>query len=120
MNERARFAGHGDKREIKTMPTWFSKNLGDAMFASESMHRIEALFLAAYVQAGRPKAMALFFRHESEGRLHCEVKAYFSPAAAAVARKLGAAPCPLPSPHGLNLSVGAEESWALLFPDRGR
>src|SRR5690554_2966387 len=67
------------------MKPWYFRNLGDAMLAGEALGDIEARFLAAYVKAGRPPGMALFSRHESEGRLHCEVVLYLSPAAAAVA-----------------------------------
>ena len=59
--------------------------------------------------------MAIFIRHESEGRLHCKVNAYFSPAAGAVAEAVGARPCSKPAPDGLGLLAGAKESWALLF-----
>ncbi|MFZ7127137.1 MAG: hypothetical protein ACOWWM_13370 [Desulfobacterales bacterium] len=96
---------------------WHSKNLGDAMFATQQLNEIESLFLSEFMMAGRPKDMALFFRHESEGRLHCEVMTYFSPAAAAVAEKVDAARCPRPSPKGLSLLAGADDCWALLFPE---
>jgi hypothetical protein len=100
------------------MTGWFSKNLGDAMLAGEPLGQVEVLFRASYAKASSPKDMAVFIRHESEGRLHCEVVAYFSPAAAVVAREVDADPCAKPSPDGLSLLAGAEESWAVLFPDR--
>jgi hypothetical protein len=98
---------------------WFSKNLGDAMLAGEPLGRLEELFSSAYVAAGRPQAMAAFIRHESEGRLHCEVKVYFSPAAIVVAREVAAEPCNRPASDGLGLLAGSEESWRTLFPERG-
>ena len=101
------------------MSGWFSKNLGDAMLASEPLARIEELFLAEYSLAASPGDMAVFIRHESEGRLHCEVKAYFSPAAAVVAAAADADPCARPSRDGLSLLAGAKESWSALFPERG-
>ncbi len=97
---------------------WFSKNLGDAMLAGEAINSVEAVFQAAFVQAGCPCEMAVFMRHESEGRLHCEVKTYFSPAAVSVARQLGADPCAKPSPIGLSLLGGSEDSSLLLFPQQ--
>jgi hypothetical protein len=100
------------------MSGWFSKNLGDAMLASEPLARIEELFLPEYAKAGSPKDMAAFIRHESEGRLHCEVKIYFSPAAAVVAGAIDADPCARPSLDGLSLLAGAKESWLVLFPER--
>lgn len=97
------------------MSTWFTANLGDAMWAEESLDQIKALFLSASEDANRPQEMAVFVRHESEGRLHCEVRAYFSPAAVAVAKAVGATPCPKPFPDGLGLLAGMKESWTLLF-----
>lgn len=96
---------------------WFSKNLGDAMLAGAELNSIEEQFKAAFTQVDRPGAMAVFMRHESEGRLHCEVKIYFSPAAAAVASAVGAEPCTKPSPVGLDLLAGAEAARQALFPD---
>lgn len=100
------------------MSVWFTKNLGDAMLAQEPLDRIHQLFLPAYEQADGSKEMAVFIRHESEGRLHCEVKAYFSPASVVVARAVDAEPCARPSPNGLSLLVGSEDSWPALFPER--
>ena len=97
---------------------WFSKNLGDAMWSWESLSQIEEVFTSAYTQADNPEEMALFTRHESEGRLHCEVVAYFSPASVAIAKEFDAVPCARPSPHGLALLVGSENFWLELFPER--
>ena len=99
------------------MSHWFAKSLGDALLAGESLSRIEEVFRAEYERAGRPTDMAVFVRHESEGRLHCEVRAYFSPAAAGVARAVDAVPCHRPVPEGLDLLAGAPDSWRALFPD---
>jgi hypothetical protein len=44
--------------------------------------------------------------------------AYFSPTAAAVARRVDAEPCERPSPGGLSLLAGSEDAWLALFPDR--
>jgi hypothetical protein len=100
------------------MSGWFSKSLGDAMLAGEVLEHIESLFRAECAKAGPSSEMAIFIRHESEGRLHCEVKAYFAPASAAVAREVDADPCERPSPQGLSLLVGGEDVWAVLFPER--
>ena len=99
------------------MGVWFTKNLGDAMMASEGLDRIESLFRASY-RTGSPQDAGIFTRHESEGRLHCEVRAYFSPATATLAKGLGATPCEKPSPNGLGLLVGDEACWPSLFPER--
>ena len=101
------------------MSTWFTVNLGDAMLAGEALEHIKALFLAEYGKAGRPKDMAVFFRHESDGRLHCEVKVYFSPATLLVAKAVAASPCTKPSSDGLGLLAGPDEAWSAFFPGNG-
>ena len=100
------------------MTGWFSKSLGDALFAGEPLEHIGALFRSAHAQGGSSPSMAVFVRHESEGRLHCEVRAYFSPAAADVARAVEAVSCDRPAPDGLTLLAGLPEAWRALFPDR--
>lgn len=100
------------------MNCWFASNLGDAMLAGESLEHIKELFLAVNESGNSSKEQALFIRHESEGRLHCEVKVYFSPAAAFVAKAVNALPCNKPCPDGLSLLAGSEESWSILFPKR--
>lgn len=102
------------------MSAWFTKNLGDAMLAGEALTQLEALFVSAYGQSGSSSETAIFVRHESEGHLHCEVKTYFSPAAALVANKVDADPCARPSRDGLSLLIGPEDSWQALFPERDR
>ncbi|QKQ27661.1 hypothetical protein [Candidatus Reidiella endopervernicosa] len=101
------------------MDSWFSMSLGDAMLVGAALDRLEALFLSEFEKSGAPEAMALFVRHESEGRLHCEVVVYFSPAAFSVAEAVGAAPCGKPVYQGLSLLAGSEGAWAVLFPERG-
>lgn len=95
---------------------WYALNLGDGVTALEPLSDLESRFRAAFEQTGRPKDMAVFTRHESEGRLHCEFMVYFSPAARAVGLALDAKPCGRPSPRGLSLLAGSAESWPLLFP----
>ena len=99
------------------MNTWYSKNLGNAMLSFESQEQLEYSFLSEVSKIGNHDNLALFIRHESEGRLHCEVVAYFSPASGEIAKALGAKPCKMPSPNGLNLLIGTEETWSMLFPD---
>lgn len=100
------------------MRNWFSKNLGDAMLADEPLERLKETFLSLHANAGKPDEMAVFIRHESEGRLHCELKAYFSPASIELAQAFDAEPCEKPSANGLSLLAGSEDSWLLLFPER--
>lgn len=99
------------------MDYWYTLNLGDAMLAVAPSEEVEQLFMKAFLAAGRPSAMAVFTRHESEGRLHCEVIAYFSPASGSVAEALGAAPCPKPARADLGLLAGSPDAWAMLFPE---
>ena len=90
------------------------------MLAGDQQERIKQLLLSAYSEADSPKEMAAFIRHESEGRLHCEVKIYFSPMSIAVAREVNAEPCEKPSPDGLSMLAGSQDSWMALFPERTR
>ncbi len=90
------------------------------MLACDQQDRIKQLLLLAYAHAGRPKEMAAFIRHESEGRLHCEVKIYFSPMFVNVAREIDAEPCEKPSADGLSMFAGSQDSWQVLFPEHTR
>jgi hypothetical protein len=60
--------------------------------------------------------MAVFNYFDSEGRLQCDVTAYFSPACVELARKFGAKPCNQPPRSGLGLLAGDESAWNELFP----
>ncbi len=102
------------------MELWYSKELGDGMMASMPSDEIREAFLKSFIAAGRPVNMAVFTRYESEGRLHCEATAYFSPAAADVAKVFDAEPCEKPSRAGLGLLAGDERSWPALFPESFR
>jgi hypothetical protein len=102
-----------------SMNCWFTGNLGDAILAGESLAQIKELFLAEYQTNNNSNEQALFIRHESEGRLHCELKVYFSPATIIVAKTINATPCNKPCPNGLSLLAGSKESWSILFPEKG-
>jgi len=97
------------------MEAWYSTSLGDGMTFDSA--EIEESFARAFAAAGGPPAMAVFTRPESEGRLHCEVIAYFSPAAREVAIAFDAKPCVKPVRAGLNLLAGDEHAWSELFPE---
>ncbi|HLO30854.1 MAG TPA: hypothetical protein VK249_17040 [Anaerolineales bacterium] len=99
------------------MEPWYSVSLGDGIMAATPSAEIEEAFLQAFAAGGRPLDMAVFTRPESEGRLHCEVIAYFSPAAAQVAQEFDAEPCAKPERAGLGLLAGDEHSWSVLFPE---
>jgi len=99
------------------MESWYSIGLGDGIIAATPAADIEKLFLQLFTAAGKPSDMAVFTRAESEGRLHCEVIAYFSPAAFDVAKAFDAQPCERPAQAGLGLLVGDQHSWSVLFPE---
>jgi hypothetical protein len=101
------------------MKPWYSVSLGDGIMAVTPSSEIEAIFAQLFVAAGRPPDMAVFTRPESEGRLHCEVIAYFSPAAQGVAKAFDADPCERPSISGLGLLAGDSACWSVLFPETG-
>jgi hypothetical protein len=97
------------------MDAWYTKGLGDGMTASLPSEEIQEAFLRSFQAAGGPPEMAVFTRLESEGRLHCEVMAYFSPAAKDVAKAFEAQPCEKPSRMGLDLLAGDRHVWSVLF-----
>jgi hypothetical protein len=99
------------------MDTWYSTKLGDGMMAGIPSDEIEKAFQQLFDAAGKPLDMAVFTRPESEGRLHCEVIAHFSPAAKDIAKAFDARPCEKPSRAGLGLLTGDERSWSVLFPE---
>ena len=101
------------------MNNWYSLSLGDGIMAGMPSVEIEEAFQQAFTAAGKPLEMAVFTRAESEGRLHCEVIAYFSPAARDVAEEFDAEPCEKPARPGLGLLAGDERAWSLLFPKGG-
>ena len=99
------------------MNTWYSVSLGDGIMSGIPSAEIEELFQPLYVAAGQPINMAVFTRSESEGRLHCEVIAYFSPAASELAQAFDAEPCLTPVRSGLGLLAGDPACWSVLFPN---
>jgi hypothetical protein len=99
------------------MHEWYCVSLGDGVLAFEPKEALRAQFAASFPPPGPPAGAAVFTRHELEGRLQCEVIAYFSPAAAALARAAGARPCERPGTEDLDLLAGDPACWAALFPD---
>jgi hypothetical protein len=102
---------------MKFVNTWYSLSLGDGMMADGPSEQILQAFGPLFDAAGKPAEMAVFTRAESEGRLHCEVIAYFSPASAKIAEEFEAEPCEKPARSGLGLLAGDPRCWSLLFPE---
>ena len=94
---------------------WFCLNLGDASLADAALDEIQHRLTLEFDQLIDQSDCAVFLRHESEGRLHCELKIYFSPATEVLAKALGARVCAKPGNSGLSLLAGSEKSWTLLF-----
>jgi len=103
----------------RCMRSWYCLSLGDGMTAPLPSDEIAAAFEQVYAAAGRPPEMAVFTRPESEGRLHCEVMAYFSPSAGEIAESFDAEPCDPPVSSGLKLLAGDPQSWSVLFQEGG-
>ena len=82
--------------------------------AHVELSEIESAVLAAQRDQPEKSGLAVFTRHDSEGRLQCAVTAYFSPAAAALANRFQAVPCRSPVRDGLTLLCGDPEAWILL------
>ena len=98
---------------------WYSVSLGDGMWAPVLFAQIEEIFGAQFDAAGKPVEMAVFTRSETEGRLHCEVIAYFTPASSELAKAFAAEPCEKPAREGLGLLAGDPRCWEVIFPERG-
>src|SRR5687768_9374546 len=97
----------------KQMETWYSLSLGDGMTSGIASSEIENSFARLFDAAGRSADVAVFTRPESEGRLHCEVIAYFSPAAGVLAQACDAEPCARPARPGLGLLAGDDSAWSV-------
>jgi hypothetical protein len=98
------------------MNPWHSKSLGDAIAASIDLAEIEQAFALLFEAQGRPAEMAVFTRQEP-GVMHCEVTAYFSPAATKIAQAFLAQPCNSPEIGGLTLWAGSPACWQTLFQE---
>lgn len=97
---------------------WHSLDLGDAIMANEPMEQIRKAFEEIVSQNSISPDAAIFTRNDSEGRLHCQVTAYFSPAANQIAKLFDAIPCQKPSRDNLDLLAGRETCWEVLFPEK--
>lgn len=99
------------------MNTWYTKDLGDAIYGGDGVLHETLLprFQHIFLGAGEPADMAVFTRLESEGRMHCALVVYFSPAAHEAARVMDAAPCEKPARPGLDLFAGDLRCWSVLF-----
>jgi hypothetical protein len=98
---------------------WHRLSLGDATLAADDLSKIETEAKAFFEQAGNPSDMALFVRHESEQRLHCELVVYYSPKAFPLAKVSTASPWAMPCPVGLSMLAGKTIGWQLMFPNYG-
>ncbi len=97
---------------------WYTKEIGDGITASISSDEIKGAFSRVFQTEGTSPDVAVFTRLESEGRLHCEVIAYFSPAASDLAKAFDAEPCEKPSRTGLDLIAGDQQAWSVLFGEK--
>jgi hypothetical protein len=90
--------------------TWYTLPLGDALTAQVTLAEIREAFGAALQGLD-----AAVFTRQVSGPLHCEVTAYFSPAAAGLARQCDATPCAPPGRRGLELLAGPPDCVSRLF-----
>jgi hypothetical protein len=95
--------------------TWFSKEMGNAMYAEAPQYDIQKAFLPLFVAAGQPDDMAVFSVFDVHSSC---VTLYFSPAAATLAQMFGAVACDAPSPYSrdFGMLVGEHGAWEALFP----
>ena len=97
---------------------WTALVLGDAQTSFLDCRDIAETGEEFFEAAGRPPAMAVFARNDSEGRLHCEVTVYFSPAAHDLAKRYQAKACERPAPGALDLLAGDPACWETLFEEK--
>lgn len=86
------------------------------MWADEAVENVKELFQAEFDSKGQPEEMALFVRHESDGRLHCQLMLYLPPNLKGLAGQIEAISCPVPLADDLSLLVGSESAWSIFFP----
>lgn len=94
------------RRKSTAMHQWHCLQLGDALTAHLALESIRESFETHYPPADRPVDASVYARHESTGGVHCEVIAFFSPAAATLAREFDAKPCNPPDPDALQRLAG--------------
>lgn len=76
------------------------------MLAGGLLDRIRGLLKSEYQNASDFKDRTVYFRHESEGRLQCEVHVYFPPAMVHIAKLFDAIPCGKPAQNSLGVLMG--------------
>lgn len=79
---------------------WYRLNLGDAMLAEARLSELTDI-LASEPSGCKAR---VYWRHESEGQLHCDLVLYFPPGSAGQANIVGALPCADPG-EGLEAIV---------------
>jgi hypothetical protein len=96
---------------MDALANWYALDLGDAVLAHAPLARIRETFAARVRPAG---AAGIFVRYDSEGRLHCEVTVFFTPALREFAQEHGAVLAPRPARAGLELLAGDEDAWTII------
>ena len=89
---------------------WHVLNPGDPLLADEQLTQVLDAARIACSDAEGGSDPVVFQRHESEGRLHCELKLYFSPGLAAFAQSIGARVCRVPDSYSLSRVAGCEQA----------
>ncbi len=75
----------------RIMPSWFKKELGDAIWAAPYLETLKEKFVSIY-EASCATGEVVLVKYDSASKLHCEVTVYFSPAAATLATSVNAEP----------------------------
>ena len=93
---------------LYVMGSWYTCNLGDPLLAEPALDEIRSWYSAPPGKKGASPRGSAYFRHESEGRPHCEVHVYLAPGAEDLAASLGARPCGKPPTEGLGMLAGTD------------
>lgn len=85
------------------MGQWYAINLGDPLWAETRLTEIKRHYAELFPPDSGLPAPDIYWRHESEGRVQCELVLYLSPASEDLARLIGAKSCPAPEGNDLSL-----------------
>jgi hypothetical protein len=98
--------------------SWAALVLGDGVTALEPLGRLQERVVEEAQREDRDGIVVLLTRHDDAG-LHCQVTAFFSPAAGELARAAGAVPCAPPPRRGLVYAAGDPDWEEALFGRAG-
>ncbi|HVY05672.1 MAG TPA: hypothetical protein VHB46_06810 [Burkholderiales bacterium] len=101
------YANEGD------VEVWYARKLGTSAEAVAPTIEIQEAFTGFFAREGFPVRAAVFSKFDAATKI---ITAYFSAAAALLAKQFEAVPCAKPHREGLVLLAGDDRCWEELFP----